>query len=89
MDATLLLGLGVFLVLYGTAVGLAASRPLPSATAVKVIVDANALWAVLSVVALAAWLEPTTAGTVWIPAQAVTVAAFAALQWSALRADRR
>ncbi|OII64664.1 MULTISPECIES: hypothetical protein [unclassified Streptomyces] len=86
VDATLLSALGVLLVLYSTAVGLVAARP--SATAVKLIVDANALWAALSVVALAAWLEPTTAGTLWIPAQAVTVAAFAALQWSALRADR-
>ncbi|OII63705.1 hypothetical protein BJP40_23330 [Streptomyces sp. CC53] len=84
VDATLLSALGVLLVLYSTAVGLVAARP--SATAVRLIVDANALWAALSVVALAAWLEPTTAGTLWVPAQAVTVAAFAALQWSALRA---
>ncbi|WP_175407703.1 hypothetical protein [Streptomyces sp. TRM64462] len=89
IDAALLLGLGVFLVAYAAAVGLVASRPQPPATAVKLVVDANVLWTVLSVVALVAWLEPTTAGALWIPAQAATVAGFAALQWSALRAGDR
>ncbi|MFV2121471.1 hypothetical protein ACE14D_24770, partial [Streptomyces sp. Act-28] len=57
-----------------------------SAAAVRAVVDANAVWAVLSVVALVVWLEPSTAGAVWIPVQAVTVAGFAAAQWASLRA---
>lgn len=89
VDATLLRGLGLFLTVFAAAVGHLASRPQPSATAVRLVVDANALWAVLSVAALAVWLSPSTAGTLWIPAQAATVAGFAALQWTALRAVGR
>ncbi|MGW7367087.1 hypothetical protein ACWGI8_27555 [Streptomyces sp. NPDC054841] len=86
VDATLLLELGVFLTLFAAGVGLLASRPQPPVVPVKFVVDANAAWAALSVVALLLWLEPSTAGTMWIPMQAMTVAGFAALQWSALRA---
>ncbi|MET9800598.1 hypothetical protein [Streptomyces sp. NPDC006368] len=89
VDASLLLGLGLFLTGFAAAVGYLASRPQPPATPVRLVIDANAVWAVLSVVALVAWLSPSTAGAVWIPAQAVTVAAFAALQWCALRAVGR
>ncbi|CAL9581899.1 hypothetical protein [Streptomyces sp. enrichment culture] len=88
VDAPLLAGLGVFLVVFAAAVGVLASRPAPAARAVTAVVDANVLWAALSLVALFAWLEPSTAGAVWIPAQALTVAGFAVLQWSALRAGR-
>ncbi|MFE3068281.1 hypothetical protein [Streptomyces sp. NPDC059247] len=86
VDPGLLLGLGLFLTAFAAVVALLATRPEPPATAVKLVVDANALWAVLSVVALFAWLEPTTAGLFWTPVQALTVAGFAALQWTALRA---
>ncbi|MBW5486881.1 hypothetical protein [Streptomyces bambusae] len=81
----LLLDLGILLVAYGSAVGWLASRRRPSAFAVKAVVETNYVWAVVSLVALVAWLSPTTAGTVWIPAQALTVAAFAVLQQLALR----
>ncbi|MFF4172890.1 hypothetical protein [Streptomyces sp. NPDC001744] len=86
VDADLLFGLGLFLVLFAAGVALLASRPRPTAALVGTVVDANLLWAVLSLVALAVWLEPTTAGLVWTPLQAATVAGFAALQWAALRA---
>jgi hypothetical protein len=86
VDATVLVELGVFLVLFGAGVGFLASRRQPPQLPVKLVVDANLLWAVLSIAALALWLEPTTAGAVWIPSQALTVAGFAVLQWSALRA---
>ncbi|AJF68133.1 hypothetical protein [Streptomyces vietnamensis] len=86
VDAGLLLELGLFLTAFAAGVAWLASRPQPPALAVKLVVDANVLWAVLSIVALVAWLEPTTAGLVWTPMQAVTVAGFAALQWAALRA---
>ncbi|MEV0119613.1 hypothetical protein AB0H77_41230 [Streptomyces sp. NPDC050844] len=50
------------------------------------MVEANAVWAVLSVVALVAWLSPSTAGAVWTLLQAMTVGGFAVLQYAALRA---
>lgn len=89
VDATLLLGIGVFLLCYGAAVGLLAARPAPPAAAVRAVVDANLVWAALSIAALALWLEPTTAGAVWTVLQALTVAGFAVLQWSALKAADR
>ncbi|MGW6271224.1 hypothetical protein [Streptomyces sp. NPDC055060] len=88
VDAGLLLGLGVFLTLYGVGVGWLAARKSPPALAVRAVIEANAVWAVLSVVALFAWLTPSTAGAVWIPLQAATVGGFAALQYAALRALR-
>ncbi|MFD9104270.1 hypothetical protein ACFVZN_24690 [Streptomyces virginiae] len=81
----LLLALGVLLALYGAAVGLLASRRRPPALAVKAVVETNYAWAALSLVSLAVWFSPTLAGTVWIPAQALTVAGFALLQQLALR----
>ncbi|MFB7352709.1 hypothetical protein [Streptomyces gardneri] len=85
IDAALLLELGLFLTAYAAGVAWLASRPQPPALGVKLVIDLNALWAVLSIVALFAWLEPTTAGLLWTPMQAATVAGFALLQWTALR----
>ncbi|MER5866983.1 hypothetical protein [Kitasatospora sp. NPDC002040] len=89
IDRGVLLEIGAFLLLFGAGVGFLASRPEPSAAVVKVLVDVNLLWTVLSVVAMAVWFEPTTAGLVWIPLQAATVAGFAVLQWRALRGAAR
>ncbi|EGX56532.1 hypothetical protein SZN_27301 [Streptomyces zinciresistens K42] len=83
--AGLLTALGAFLALYAAAVGLLASRARPAAPAVRAVIEANLAWAVLSLVALALWLSPTTAGAVWTVLQAVTVAAFAALQHIGLK----
>ncbi|MEU6126247.1 hypothetical protein [Streptomyces sp. NPDC047123] len=88
VDAGLLLGLGVGLVLYGAGVGFLATRTSPPGRAVQAVVEVNAGWAVLSVVAVVAWFSPSTAGAVWIPLQAAVVAGFAALQYAALRAGR-
>ncbi|MGW0533155.1 hypothetical protein [Streptomyces sp. NPDC003032] len=88
VDSGLLLGLGVFLTLYGAGVGYLAARKSPPTLGVRAVIEGNAAWAVLSVVALVAWLSPSTAGAVWIPMQAVTVGGFAALQYAALRALR-
>ncbi len=85
IDAAVLLGLGVFLTLFAAQVGYLASRRQPPRLPVKLVIEANLLWAVLSVAALALWFEPSAAGAVWIPLQALTVAGFAVLQWSALR----
>ncbi|MBT2482839.1 hypothetical protein [Streptomyces sp. ISL-94] len=81
----LLLELGVLLAVYGAGVGMLASRRRPPAFAVKAVVETNYAWAVLSLVALFVWFSPTAAGTVWIPAQALTVAGFAVAQQLALR----
>ncbi|MFK0212028.1 MULTISPECIES: hypothetical protein [unclassified Streptomyces] len=86
VEAGLLLGLGLFLTAFAAGVAWLASRQQPPAAAVKLVVDANVVWALLSLVALVAWLEPTTAGLLWTPVQAATVAGFAVLQWAALRA---
>ncbi|MFF8598244.1 hypothetical protein ACF065_04300 [Streptomyces sp. NPDC015232] len=82
----LLLGVGVFLLVFAGGVGWLARRERVGVGAVKAVVDVNVGWVVLSGVALVGWLEPTTAGAVWILLQAGTVAGFAGLQWAALRA---
>ncbi|MFD5452760.1 hypothetical protein ACWDTR_32035 [Streptomyces sp. NPDC003470] len=81
----LLLGLGAFLAVYATAVGLLAARRRPPALAVRAVVEANLAWSALSVAALALWLSPTTAGAVWTVLQALVVAGFALLQYAALK----
>lgn len=86
IDAALLRELGFFLALYAAAVAWVASRPQPPVRGVKLVIDINLLWTAGSVLALIGWLDPTTAGVVWTLVQAVTVAGFAGLQWSALRA---
>ncbi|MET9550850.1 MULTISPECIES: hypothetical protein [unclassified Streptomyces] len=88
VDSGLLLGLGVFLTLYGAGVGYLAARKSPPTLGVRAVIEGNAAWALLSVVALVVWLSPSTAGAVWIPLQALTVGGFAALQYAALRAPR-
>ncbi|MFD9335425.1 hypothetical protein ACFWBF_13615 [Streptomyces sp. NPDC060028] len=85
VGATTLFGLGLFLTAYGAGVGLLASRSRTPALPVKFVIEANWAWAALSLVSLFTWLSPTTAGAVWIPAQALTVASFALLQQLALR----
>ncbi|RFU85793.1 hypothetical protein DY218_15420 [Streptomyces triticagri] len=88
VDSGLLLPLGAGLVAYAVAVGLIARRAEPPALAVRAVVEANLAWSALSLVALFAWLSPSTAGAVWIPLQALVVAGFAALQHTAQRALR-
>jgi hypothetical protein len=92
VPAEVLLGVGAFLVVYGPAVGYLASRPLPSTAWVRTVIGANAAWVVVSLAVLASGrYDLTLAGAIWIPAQAVVVAAFALLQGIGLRrrADRR
>ncbi|WP_445398654.1 hypothetical protein ACSMX9_29505 [Streptomyces sp. LE64] len=86
VDPGLLTGLGAFLALYGLGVGALARRREPWRTGVRAVVEVNAAWTLLSAVALALWLSPTTAGAVWTVLQAVTVGGFALLQHLALRA---
>ncbi|MDX2938929.1 hypothetical protein [Streptomyces ipomoeae] len=88
VDSGLLLGLGVFLTVYAAAVGLLASRERPPALPVRAVIEANLAWSILSLVALALWLTPSTAGAVWTVLQAITVAGFAGAQFIAVRASR-
>ncbi|MEU4727389.1 hypothetical protein [Streptomyces sp. NPDC023588] len=80
-----LLELGLFLAVFGAGVGWLASRRLPPVFPVRFVIEANYVWAALSLVSLLVWFSPTTAGLLWIPTQAVTVASFALLQQLALR----
>ncbi len=84
----LLLELGLVLAVYAGAVGWLASRERPAVLPVRAVIEANLAWAVLSCVALALWLTPSTAGAVWTVLQAAVVAGFAALQYVSLRARR-
>ncbi|MFI1358576.1 hypothetical protein ACH4TV_34165 [Streptomyces sp. NPDC020898] len=84
----LLLELGLLLAVYAAAVGWLASRRQPAVLPVRVVIEVNLAWAVLSCVALAVWLTPSTAGSVWTVLQAAVVAGFAALQYVSLRAGR-
>lgn len=86
VDSGLLLALGTFLTVYAAAVGLLASRARPAALPVRAVIEANLAWTALSLVALAVWLSPSTAGAVWTVLQALTVAGFAGLQYAALKA---
>ncbi|WP_411105020.1 hypothetical protein [Streptomyces sp. cmx-4-9] len=82
----LLRGIGAFLTVFGLLVGLAAARPVPSATATKVIIEANLLWTVASIAtAIFGWVDSNTVGTVWTLMQAATVGLFAVLQISGLK----
>jgi hypothetical protein len=86
VDSTLLLAVGALLTAYAAGVGLLASRRQPPALGVRAVVEANLAWSAVSLVALALWLTPSTAGAVWTVLQSLTVAGFAALQYMALRA---
>jgi len=88
VGSDLLLGLGVLLAVYAAGVAVLASRRRPPALPVQAVIEINLAWAALSFAALALWLSPSTAGAVWVPVQALTVAGFAVLQYAALRAVR-
>ncbi|MFC9975500.1 hypothetical protein ACFVH6_31880 [Spirillospora sp. NPDC127200] len=81
--------IGAFLLLYAAAVWAVSVPARPNRTAVGAVVEVNALWTVLSVVAVVTgWLSLSTVGSVWAVMQAGVVAAFAAVQFVALRRDR-
>ncbi|MFC5751190.1 hypothetical protein [Actinomadura rugatobispora] len=78
--------LGVFLLLYAAAVWTVSMPRVPNRVAVSAVVETNLLWTVLSVVAVVTgWLSLSTAGSVWAILQAVAVAGFAAVQYTAQR----
>jgi len=89
VPSSALLAVGAFMVAYGAVVWLVARAQTPNRLAVRIVIGGNVVW-VLDSLAVAAldWGSPSTAGTVWIVLQALTVAAFAALQTSGLRRAR-
>lgn len=90
LDATLLRVVGAGLLAFAAVVWLAASARRMSRPAPATIIALNAAWAVGSIAAVLADLgTPTTAGAVWMIAQALVVAGFAELQLTGLRRAER
>ncbi|WP_188188178.1 hypothetical protein [Nonomuraea sp. SYSU D8015] len=88
-DAALLRGIGVFLLAYGAAVGLLASRRTISPAATKAVIALNIIWTLGSVATVVTGvLDYTTIGAIWAIAQALVVAGFAELQIMGLRKAR-
>jgi hypothetical protein len=86
VPAALLIGVGAFLLLYAAFVAVLATSERPNRTAVIAVIAANALWAVDSVLLLAAdGFSPDLAGQIVIAVQAAGVAGLAALQYAGLR----
>ncbi|MFC5187954.1 hypothetical protein [Actinomadura harenae] len=89
LDTTTGRELGAFLVVYAVAVWAISMSAHPKRLAVTAVVEANALWTILSITtAIVGWFSLTTAGTVWTLLQAIVVAAFGTLQYTALRRTR-
>ncbi|HEX2184255.1 MAG TPA: hypothetical protein VHN78_01960, partial [Chloroflexota bacterium] len=87
--AALLRGIGVFLLAYGAAVGLLASRRTISPAATKAVIALNIIWTLGSVATVVTGaLDYTTIGAIWAIAQALVVAGFAELQIMGLRKAR-
>lgn len=82
--ASVLVGIGAFLVAYSVAVWLVAARPLINRLATWAVIGLNAAWAIGTVVAAVA-AELTAIGVAVTVVQALAVAAFAELQLTAVR----
>ncbi|MEO3796228.1 hypothetical protein ABGB14_39025 [Nonomuraea sp. B10E15] len=91
-DAALLRGVGAFLLVYGAAVGLLAGRAprrTISPAATRAVIALNIGWTLAGIaVVVTGALDLTTAGAVWVIAQALLVAVFAELQIVGLRKTR-
>jgi hypothetical protein len=84
--APLLREIGVFLLLYGAAVGVLAGRHTLTRTATRAVIALNIVWTLASVAAVVTGaMDLTTIGAVWAVAQALVVALFAELQITGLR----
>ncbi|MEV5830085.1 hypothetical protein AB0L25_31405 [Spirillospora sp. NPDC052242] len=78
--------IGAFLLGYAALVWAVSVPARPNRLAVTAVVEVNLLWTVLSVVTVAlGWFSLTTAGAAWAVLQAIAVAGFAAVQYTALR----
>ncbi|UBU09872.1 hypothetical protein [Nonomuraea gerenzanensis] len=88
-DAGLLRGIGVFLLVYGIAVGLLATRREISPAGTKAVIALNIIWTLASIAAVVTGAAGfTTIGAIWAIAQALVVALFAELQITGLRKTR-
>ena len=80
----LVLGVGIFCLVYAIIVGSMGLAPALPRGLVWLVVGGNALWAIESI-ALLAQTSPTTLGVATVVAQATVVAALAAGQWVGLK----
>ncbi|MET8863162.1 hypothetical protein ABZW11_09435 [Nonomuraea sp. NPDC004580] len=88
-DAAALRGIGAFLLAYGAAVAVLATRRDISRTGTRAVIALNVAWTLGSVAAVVTGaLGFTTIGAVWAVAQALVVAVFAELQLTGLRKSR-
>ncbi|MFG6197498.1 hypothetical protein [Nonomuraea sp. JJY05] len=87
--AGLLRGIGAFLLVYGAAVGLLATRRAISPAATRAVIALNIVWTLASVAAVVTGAaDLTTIGAIWTIAQALVVGVFAELQIVGLRKTR-
>lgn len=90
LPAALLYPAGAALVVVGALVLAVSARREAPVLWVGAIVVLNAVWAIDSVLVVAAgWFGPTTAGTTWILLQAGLIAVFVVLQYAGLKRARR
>lgn len=83
LSTPLLIGVGVFLVVYATGLVLLAGRPTIPRPATWVVVLGNSAWVLMSAaLVVGAWDRLTVLGVVVVLAQAAAVAVFADLQWA-------
>lgn len=86
LPAALLTEAGLVLLPFAAFVGYLASRELPVRAAVWVVVAANVIWVIDSVVLLfGGWVEPNGLGYAFIVGQAVVVGLLAELEYIGLR----
>jgi hypothetical protein len=89
LSRSLLVGIGVFYLVYGSAMWFAATRPRPRPAAIVALIAVNLIWAIdclLMVGTIVA--HPTTLGSVLLAAEAATVTGLAALQHAGYRGSR-
>lgn len=83
LSGPLLLGVGVFLVVYAAGLVALAARPAIPRPLTWVVVLGNSAWVLMSLgLAVGAWEQLTVLGAVVVLAQAAAVAVFADLQWA-------
>ncbi|MDD7936264.1 hypothetical protein [Actinomycetospora straminea] len=83
LSSPLLLGVGVFLVVYAAGLVALAARPVVPRPLTWVVVLGNSAWVLMSVaLVVGAWEQLTVLGAVVVLAQAAAVAVFADLQWA-------
>ncbi|MGJ7562840.1 hypothetical protein ACSFBM_03165 [Variovorax sp. GB1R11] len=89
LPAPLLMGTGVFLLVYAAAAAFMAGRRTPPRTLIGLVVFGNIGWAAACIALLVSGMFAVTAvGVAWVLAQAVCVIVLAELQWTGLRRAR-